>query len=319
MGYSVHLISIEEKEDLTDRYTPRVQYELKSDIYGCCIKLLTDRRDVRDRWSDNLYNMSQNIRSHGRLYVFDDPQEAKDQVFYDPLSKTAFLLNFRYYGWIKSLALSVSGDMLEDEHGIFSLHGACIDTGCGGLCIMGYSGTGKSTQTYGLMREAGVKVVSDDWCFARVFGQDILAYGSEKNFYIRADLATVWPEFHDLVSRAEFDAEGRAVVDLRWVVGKGRILPLTVMRTLVLLTREQSGTATVRKLEAEDALEILGKSSFFNPHLLVRNGYKTGIRTKFFRDLVTRTSVFEVNTAGTPEDSQALIRELAGLRIRKEV
>ncbi|MDD1673868.1 MAG: aldolase, partial [Methanomicrobiales archaeon] len=103
MGYNITRISIQEKEALAERYVPRVQYELKSDIYGCCIKLLTDRREVRDRWSENLFYMSQNIRSHGRLYVFNDPQEGNNQICYDPKSKTAFLLNFQYYGWIKSL------------------------------------------------------------------------------------------------------------------------------------------------------------------------------------------------------------------------
>ncbi len=310
MGYEVTLISIQEKEALADRYIPRVQYELKSDVYGCCIKLLTDQRPLRDRWSQNLYNMSQNIRSHGRLYVFEDPGEGENQVYYDPLSKTAFLLNMGYYGWIKSLALSVAGDMLEDEHDIYSVHGACIDTGCGGMCILGSPGAGKTTQTYGLLREPGIRVVSDDWFFARVFGKDILAYGSEKNFYIRADLATVWPEFQDLVARAEFDPAGRAVVDLRWVVGKGRILPLTTLKTLVLLVRDAADTRIQYRIEPEEALKVLIEHSFFNPHLLVVNGFKTDLRVRFFRELLSRTVAFRVNTTQSPEESQRIIRGL---------
>ncbi len=206
-----------------------MRYEIKSEIYGCCIKLLTGQAAIRDRWEENFYFASQNIRSHGRLYVLQDESEGPNRIYYDPLSKTCFLFNVDYYGWIKSLALSVAGDILEDNHGIYSVHGACLDAHGMGLCILGGSGAGKTTHTYGLLRSPRTRVVSDDWFFARVYGEDILAYGSEKNFYIRADLAEIWKEFSGLMDKAAFDEKGRAVVDLRWVIGKGRILPLTTL------------------------------------------------------------------------------------------
>jgi hypothetical protein len=34
------------------------------------------------------------------------------RVLYGAQSKTAFLFNIDYYGWIKSLALSLAGDIL---------------------------------------------------------------------------------------------------------------------------------------------------------------------------------------------------------------
>jgi hypothetical protein len=311
MGYSITLISVEAKEELVKRYASRIKYELKSEIYGCCIKLLTDSMIVRDRWSDNLYSMSQNIRSHGRLYVFDDPEEENDQVYYDPTTKTGFLLNIQYYGWIKSLALSVAGDILEDEHEIYSIHGACLDTGCEGLCILGGSGTGKTTHTYGLLRNEKVRVIADDWFFSRVYGPTVLGYGSEKNFYIRADLATIWPEFHDLVDRAEFDKEGRAVVDLRWVVGKGRILPLTTLRTVIILTRAAGISSTCEEIDPGTALVHLETNGYYNPHFLVQDSHKARIRKEFFHNLLARTRVFEVNTAGTPEETQRLIQKIS--------
>jgi hypothetical protein len=313
MVYSVTLISIDEKENHVKRYASRIRYEVKSEIYGCCIKLLTDSHEVRERWSENFYSMSQNIRSHGRLFVFDDPAEEPDTVYYDPQSKTGFLLNMRYYGWIKSLALSIAGDILEDEHDIYSLHGACLDTGCGGTCILGGSGAGKTTQTYGLLRDQNVRVIADDWFFSRVYGSNILAYGSEKNFYIRADLATIWPEFHDLVDRAEFDSERRAVVDLRWVVGKGRILPLTTLLTVIILTRTEGTSTTCEELDLRPALESLEKNGYYNPHFLVKNSFKASLRRQFFHDLLSRTRIYEVNTAGTPEETQQVIRKIGGL------
>ena len=118
--------------------------------------------------------------------------------------------------------------------------GACLDYKGQGVCVLGESGAGKTTHTYGLLRHPEVRVVSDDWFFVRSYGRDILAYSSEKNFYIRADLAKIWSEFSWLVEHAEFDGEGRAVVDLRLAIGKGRILPLTTLTKLIILKRDKT-------------------------------------------------------------------------------
>jgi len=309
----VDLISIKRKEELVEHYAKIILYEVKSDIYGCCIKLLTGLRTVKERWEENFYSMLQSIRSHGRLYVVENSSEAKNKVYYDPQSKTAFLVNFDYYGWIKSLALSVAGDALEDEHDIYSVHGACLDVNGKGLCILGASGSGKTTHTYGLLRASNVRVISDDWFFARIYDVNTLSYGSEKNFYIRADLAQIWPEFGWLVDHAELDDKGRAVVDLRWVVGKGRILPMTDLKTVVILKRDTKDLEVCRKLRAEEALKILEDNSYFNPHLLVKNEFKRMLRNRFFKALTRTAETYLVNTIQTPEETQETIRKLVGI------
>jgi hypothetical protein len=310
LTYTVEIISLEQKEEMAGQYGDQVLYELKSDIYGCCIKLLTGQHHVKDRWEENLYSAAQNIRSHGRLYVLSDKSEGESKVYYDPRSKTCFLFNFDYYGWIKSLALSVAGDILEDEHNIYSVHGACLDIRGRGLCILGGSGAGKTTHTYGLLRNPKVRVVSDDWFFSRIYGEDILAYSSEKNFYIRADLAEIWKEFSWLVEKAAFDASDRAVVDLRWIIGKGRILPMTTLETVIILKRDKGDKTVMKHIEAADALRILEENSYFNPHLLVKDGFKSKVRSKFFKALLSRANAYEVNTTGTPEESQKIIWEI---------
>jgi hypothetical protein len=68
-SYSVELITTERKEELEGLYASQVLYEIKAEIYGCCIKLLTGQSSVKDRWEESFYFASQNIRSHGRLYV----------------------------------------------------------------------------------------------------------------------------------------------------------------------------------------------------------------------------------------------------------
>jgi hypothetical protein len=310
MAYSLELISIQEKEGLARKYSSQVLYEVKSEIYGCCIKLLTDLQAVKNRWEENFFFASQSIRSHGRLYVVSDPSVEANKVYYDPQSKTAFLVNIDYHGWIKSLALSLAGDVLEDEHGIYSVHAACLDFGGRGVCLLGGSGVGKTTHTYGLLRAKEVRVVSDDWFYARIYGDDILAYSSEKNFYIRADLATIWKEFEGLVQQAEFDNFGRAVVDLRWAIGKGRIMPMTTMKMAIILQRDLKEKAVVQELDPAKALKLLEDNGYYNPHLLVNNDFKHNLRSRFFQTLLERTNVYLVNTIGTPEESHRIIKEV---------
>jgi hypothetical protein len=313
MGYTITLIATDERERLMEEHLPGVRYEIKSDLYGCCIKLMTDDHTVKDTWENNFYFMSQNIRSHGRLLVFNNATYAPDTVLFDPLSRTAFLFNFSYYGWIKSIALSLAGDILEDHHGIFSVHGSCVDIGGKGLSIIGVPKAGKTTQTYGLLQDPHTRIVADDWFFSRVYGPDILAYSSEKNFYIGEDLGTIWKQFGGLVPEGEFDHNGRAVADIRWVIGKGRILPMTTLKTIIVLTRDPADSTISQTLDPDTGLKLFVENNYFNPHILVHNPSKTRIRNRYVNDLLSRTTVYQVNTAGTPQETQKMIRSLVGI------
>jgi hypothetical protein len=313
MGYTITPISTDERERLMEVHLPKVRYEIKSDLYGCCIKLMTDDHATKDTWENNFYSTSQNIRSHGRLLIFKNAAYAPDTVLFDPLSRTAFLFNFSYYGWIKSIALSLAGDILEDHHGIFSVHGSCVDIGGKGLCIIGAPRAGKTTQTYGLLQDPHTRIVADDWFFSRVYGPDILAYSSEKNFYIGEDLGIIWKEFGGLVPDGEFDHNGRAVADIRWVIGKGRILPMTTLKTIIVLKRDPADSTISRTLDPESGLKLFAENNYFNPHLLVHNPFKERIRNRYVADLLDRTTVYQVNTNGTPQETQKMIRSLAGI------
>ncbi|MEM3766668.1 MAG: aldolase, partial [Candidatus Bathyarchaeia archaeon] len=282
--YEVELISIEEKDRLMEKYGERLLYEERADIYGCCIKLLTDIKYMKERWEESFYPMSAHVRSHGRLIVTNE-ETKEQQVLYDPLSKTAFLINIDYYGWVKSLALSVASDILEDNHGINSVHGACVDVDGKGVCLIAPSGTGKTTHTYGLLRIKGVRVVSDDWFFVRLMGELAVAFASEKNFYIQADIADVWGEYQKLVEKAEFDSKGRAVVNVRWVVGKGKILPMTTLKKAILLKRNPEDKSVLNKLSPEEASRYIESVDFCNPHMLVKDERKTNLRKQFFKEL----------------------------------
>jgi len=297
--YKVELITPEEKAELFERNFSRYLYHNKANIYGCCIKLLTESEDVNYRWDDNFYTADYDLRSHGRLVVLNEKDEEMS-VKYDPYTKTAFLTNVGYYGWIKSIALAVAGDILEDEHDVYSVHGAAIDVNGVGVSIIAPSGTGKTTNSWGLLRLKGARLVTDDWFFARLFERGPLAFGSEKNCYVEADIGKVWGEYERLVEKAHFDQRGRAIVNVRWIVGGGGVIPMLTMRKVIMLKRDQGDPAVVRKLSAGEGLDYLIENDFCNPHQLVRDERKMKLRKEFFRKLFGMTEVYLVNTVKPP-------------------
>src|SRR4030066_1805206 len=271
--YEVELFSIKDKGALMEKYAERLLYEERADIYGCCIKLLTDIKYVKERWEENFYPMSAHVRSHGRIVVTKENDE-KQRVFFDPLSKNALFINVDYYGWIKSIALSVASDILEDSHYINSVHGACVDIDGQGVCLIAPSGTGKTTHTFGLLRLKGVRVISDDWFFVGLMADQAFAFSSEKNSYIQADMAEVWGESKKLVDKAEFDSKGKAVVNVRWIVGKGKMLPMTTLKKAILLKRDAEDETIVRKFSPEEATRYIESVDFCNPHMLGKDERK---------------------------------------------
>ncbi len=60
-------------------------------------------------------------------------------------------------------------------------------------------------------------------------------------------------------------------------------------------------------------MQILEKDDYFNPHFLVHSDFKRRLRSRFFRELLMRAKVHEVNTKGTPEESQRVIRGIVGI------
>jgi hypothetical protein len=313
MSYSVQLIGPEEKDKLYESYEPRLLYTSKVEVYGCCIKILTDSEEIKNKWEDNFYSANENNRSHGRLVVLTEPGQPFS-VKYDPYTKTAFLINVNYYGWVKSIALAVAGDVLEDEHRIYSVHGAMIEVDCLGVSIIAPSGTGKTTHSWGLLRNPTARLISDDWYFVRLSSREPLAFGSEKNTYIQADIGKIWNEYERLVDKAQFDQRGRALVNVRWIVGNGGVIPMATLHKIILLKRDPSDKNIITPLNVDDALEYLLTHSFCNPHLLVSDNRKLAVRTSFFRRLFEKTDVYIVNTTASPSETQDEIRKVLSLK-----
>lgn len=309
--YSVKIIKPEQKEKLMEKYHSKGLYELKASIHGTCLKFFTDNKKFKEMWEDNFEPMPSGIRPHARLFCVKDGKRL--QVLYEPLSKTVIVKNCDYYGWVKSIALGLVADFMEDftsEHRRYSVHGSFVDKGGRGLGIVGTSGSGKTTLTYGLLLEKEFSFLTDDWFFVRLTDSDTLIFSSEKNSYIRSDLAKTWPQLSKKLRGLKFDDNKRGILNVKKLFGGDRIRKDSVLKVFVILMRKK-GKPPLHKLSRKEALDFMLKNDFCNPHQLIRSRKKIEQRKKFFSELFGRVPVYLLNTVETPEQSLARLREIS--------
>ena len=312
MAYTVRTVPTSEAAGVYERCRSGRFYTSKADIFGVCVKLVTESKRDLEMWTDNFRAMSDSVRSHAMVICLNDPDREMG-VDYDPVTSIAVLYNFDYYGWVKSIALAVVTDILEDSHGIFAVHGAVLDLDGRGVAIIAPSKTGKTTQSWGLLRTPGASLITDDWFFVRLTGGRPRASGSEKNCYIDADIGDVWEEYRPLVSTTHFDNKGRGIANIRWVMGPDSVIDQTSISDVILLKRDASDPETVRTLTADGALEYLCANDLCNPHQMVRDPRKTELRRRFFREFLSGCRVHMINTVNPPEETQGIIRKALGV------
>lgn len=310
MAYKVTEISPDRVDELRKSLGPQKYFTAKADIHGVCVKIYSPDKTNVDMWEYNFHSMSDTVRPHAAiLLVNDDIHET--EVFYDRISHTAVLYNFDYYGWIKSIALAMASDILEDTfHATSHVHGAVIDTPNGGVSLIAPSKTGKTTHSWGLLRMKGTRLVTDDWYFVKTGGGFPAAYGSEKNCYIDADIGKVWNEFQPLVDSTTFDSKGRGIADIRWITGSSSTIPMTTIKHVLLLKRDAEDPVTVSEMSSGEALEYLKKNNLCNPHQLIKDERKMNLRYDFFKEYLDNVSIHMINTSDTPVNTQNMIRKI---------
>jgi len=313
-GYKVEIISPAAKDKLMGKLVSSELYERKAVIHGTCVKLFTNSHEFKDMWEDNFDLMPDWIRPHARLFAVKG-EGRKLRVLYEPASKTVIIENCDYYGWVKSVALALVADFLEDftsEHRRYSVHGSFIDMHGRGLAIIGPSGSGKTTLTYGLLLDKKFNFLTDDWFFVRIADSDTLVYSSEKNSYIRGDLGKNWPQYRQKLEGLRKDSRERGIVDVQRLLGGDRVRQESALSLTVLLTRDKK-LPPLKKLTPKEALAFMLKNDFCNPHQLVRSRAKLVKRKKFFVDFFSRAPVYLLNTIETPEQSLDRLKKLTGV------
>jgi adenylate kinase family enzyme len=308
--YEVEIIKPEARQALSDKLAKKVRYELKANIHGACVKLLTDNKDFKNEWEDNFKFMNEDIRPHSKIFSIDEGGDL--QVMYDPIGKVSILKNLDYYGWVKSIALATISDFFEDYHSIhrrYSVHGSAVDYMGHAIAMIGPPGKGKSTLTYGLLQNENFNYISDDWFFVRLFNNAAVLYSSEKNSYIRDDISIVWKVFAPEIERVKLDKKGRGIADVNTLFNE-RIRETSTLKTMVLLERNKENPP-FRKLNPDEALDYMLENDFCNPHQLIRDERKLKLRTDFFKELFSKQDVYLLNTVETPEESLDRIKKIA--------
>lgn len=327
--YPVKIITPSEKDELLDKIISRKLYDKKASIHGMCIELITDEKEFKESWEDNFRSMGDEVRPHGRVVAVNSPDEKdkneiqkdfvsnsdefKNKAYYEPVSKTSFLLNCDYYGYVKSFALAVAADFLEDYHSIhkrFSIHGSCIDFDGRGMVLIAPSGTGKTTHSFGLLLKKSASLVADDWIFVKLVPKP-LAYASEKNCYIRKDIGDDFQVFKKLVDSTKLDSKKRGMADIEDVIGHNKRRHSTIVRVVMIMKRDKEDTSIIREISTDEAISYLSRHNFCNPYQFVNDARKIRMRTDFFRKFLDTTKVYMLNTISTIEETQKEIRKIA--------
>ena len=316
MAYRTEIIGPERSGELAKTAAEINLYKSKADINGICVELHTANKDYLEMWTDNFYSCSDHMRPHARIYCLSDP--ATDlHAEYDVENRVMYLFNYDYYGWIKSIALGMAGNILE-EQGIHPVHGAALDVDGAGVTLIAPSKTGKTTQSWGLLRMDNTYLITDDWYFVEMGYGRPTVYGSEKNCYIDADIGDVWEEYKALVKDVKFDNKGRGIGNVRWIAGNGSVITTTSMKYIILMKRDRDDPAIVRQMDTEEALEYLAANDFCNPHQLIVDERRSAMRKEFFRRYLSECTVLMVNTTCPPEVTQERIRKALGCQ-RSEI
>ncbi|KXB05984.1 hypothetical protein AKJ53_01645 [candidate division MSBL1 archaeon SCGC-AAA382F02] len=313
-NYKVEIMDPEKKDKLIgEKYQENISYGRKANLSGTCIKLLTNVEKFKEMWEDNFKSMNEDVRPHGRIFALKTGDE-ETRVLYEPISKTCFLLDCDYYGYVKSLALAVSGDFLEEYHSIHSrhsVHRAAVDYRGIGTAIIAPSGVGKTTQAYGLLLEKHVRLIADDWFYTTIVGNGVDVQASEKNCYIRADIASDIKEYGELLEGVSLDGFGRTVTNVRRVLGKTTMKENTTLRNVIHLKRDPDDEKILRKMKTDEAMEYILNNDFCNPHRLVTDKRKRKLRKEFFKKLYERTDIYMVNTTASIEENLEQIKDIA--------
>jgi len=86
-----------------------------------------------------------------------------------------------------------------------------------------------------------------------------------------------------LVEEDDFYARRNAVINATWIDGKGKMLPLTTLRTAILLRHNPEDATIIEKLARREAVEYIENVDFCSLHLPLKDLRENHLRRRFFK------------------------------------
>ena len=145
-------------------------------IHGIRVRAITNSPHLYRFWHTNWFSPEEWSRATKEtpptdaqvlVYAFGGVAGQEEAAYYSRDTNTIAFFNTSYYGQLKSWVLGAVGRVLAEEHGIHSIHGACVEKDGKGILYIAPTGTGKSTSSYGLMDYPNTRFHSDDWVYIR--------------------------------------------------------------------------------------------------------------------------------------------------------
>ncbi|MEM2895983.1 MAG: hypothetical protein QW265_01995 [Candidatus Bathyarchaeia archaeon] len=338
------IISIKRREELLEYCRQFVKYESDASFNGLKLKLYTNIEHVYDFWRDNWFQACPDLMPHGLVYTIDDGGRINvNEIFekpvkngeinagaaYNPETKTLFVLNNDYYGETKPTSLGLAADILEDQFGILSVHGASAAIEGKGYLLIGPTNAGKTTHSYGpVFHYENSEFHQDDWIFVNFQGEKAIGHASERNFYMRTNSIENYPWLEPIFRKNKLEnvkpddpkerflpPNPRVMVDPKHIVKPEKVVETITIHKTFLLKRDLKDNMIVKSLEPEEAVEILriAPEQWYNNYLITFGRRKEEKRAELFKKLFEIAEPYQLNVVASVEKvREVLIKIVKG-------
>jgi len=334
-------ISMDARDELLDYCKKLVKYVDNAYFNGLNIRLYTNMEHVHDFWCDNWWLYSHTVIPHGVIYTIDDGGKINFRDYYDgpmqkpdvnagglynPETKTAIVLNNDYYGQTKPVGLGIAADILEDQFGVLSVHGASGSIDGKGYLLIAPTNTGKTTHSYGpAIHHPGGEFHQDDWIFVEFEEGRAIGRASERQFYMRTNSVENFPWLEPIFRTHKLEnvkpddplekflpPDPRVMIDPREILSPEKVVNEIRIHKTFLLERDPKSNIVATSLEPKEAVEILRKApeQWYNNYLITYGERKEQRRAELLRKLFEIAEPYQINIVAKVEDVRNIITKI---------